>query len=189
MGTVRSTSIEFGCPNYDGVRTSVPRPIAIIVYNTVGGVAKGVLQCKWPICRNIAEAPKVDQFFSPVVPLSLHQSRELQYHSFGEMSEDVKKIVCGIWTSFSSLDVRGEILHSLYPQEVIDRTVMEKISRAKASSEAAMHFLMHLESYATIDTLRTLLTILRKTSEGHNRHKELADLLEPKLPKLVSIAI
>ena len=26
MGTVRSTSIEFGCPNYDGVRTSVPRP-------------------------------------------------------------------------------------------------------------------------------------------------------------------
>ena len=27
MGTVRSTSIEFGCPNYDGVRTSVPRPI------------------------------------------------------------------------------------------------------------------------------------------------------------------
>ena len=27
MGTVRSTSIEFGCPNYDGVRTSVPRPM------------------------------------------------------------------------------------------------------------------------------------------------------------------
>ena len=105
------------------------------------------------------------------------------------MSEDVKKIVRGIWKDFSLLDVRGEILHSLYPQEVIDRTAMEQISRATASSEAAMYFLMHLESYATIDTLRTLLAILRETSEGHNRHKELADLLERKLPKLVSIAI
>ena len=105
------------------------------------------------------------------------------------MSEDVKKIVRGIWEAFSSLDVRGEILHSLYHQEVIDRITVEHISKAKASSEAAMHFLMHLESYATIDTLRTLLAILRETSEGHNRHKELADLLESKLLKLVSIAI
>ena len=31
MGTVRSTSIEFGCPNYDGVRTSVPRPILSVL--------------------------------------------------------------------------------------------------------------------------------------------------------------
>ena len=101
----------------------------------------------------------------------------------------MKKIVLGIWEAFSSLDVRGEILDSLYPQNVIDRTAMEKITSAKTSSEAARYFLMHLESYATIDTLRTLLAILRKTSEGHKRHKELADLLEGKLPKLVSIAI
>ena len=30
MGTARSTSIEFGCPNYDGVRTSVPRPMCVL---------------------------------------------------------------------------------------------------------------------------------------------------------------
>ena len=121
--------------------------------------------------------------------MSLHQSRESQYYSFGGMTEDVEGIVCEIWEDFSSFDVRGKTLNPLYSRRVIDKTAREQITNAKTSSEAARHFLMYLESHATIDTLRTLLAILRETSKDHKRHKELADLLERKLPKLVSIAL
>ena len=46
MGTARSTSIEFGCPNYDGVRTSVPRPtvpVPITVVSVIHVVMKSNL--------------------------------------------------------------------------------------------------------------------------------------------------
>ena len=107
--------------------------------------------------------------------------------SIGEMTEEVEDIVREIWEDFSSFDVKGKILDSLYPRKVIDKSAREQITNAVTSSDAARAFLIHLESHATIDTFRTLLDVLRQTSKDHVRHKELADVLERKLPKRVSI--
>ena len=110
-------------------------------------------------------------------------------YSIEGMTDVVEEIVREIWEDFSSFDVGGKILDLLYSRKVINRTAREKITKANTSSDAARYFLMHLEGYATIGTLRTLLAILRETAKDHERHKELADLLEHNLPKLVSIAI
>ena len=106
--------------------------------------------------------------------------------------EEVHKILRDVWADFTaSFDARDlRVINEAYSKRIISKTTRDKIMQAKDSLEATSCFLIHLENSATIDTLWKVHAMLQKTSEDHDSHQHLCEVLSCRLgsKRKVSIA-